>query len=150
MALLLEYRRYREAADSLGERAEAGWRTYPRGGAPPEPPPGNALTGVTMEALYAVMLEVLERMPEEPAGSVTRIDVSLTDRIAALETRLQGRGRSFSFRRVIAACGTRIEVVVTFIALLELLKRGTCEVEQDTAWGDIRVKALGQPATSGR
>ena len=42
-----------------------------------------------------------------------------------------------------------VEVVVTFIALLELLKRGACEVEQSKAWGDIRVKALAQPADSG-
>lgn len=150
VALLLEYRRYREAADALGERMAAGWRTYPRGAPPPEPPPGNALDGVTLESLYAVMIEVLERMPEEPDGTVERVDVSLTDRIAALEARLRGRGRSFSFRRAIAECGTRIEVVVTFIALLELLKRGACEVEQSSAWGDIRVRALGQPAASGR
>ena len=150
VALLTEYRRYREAADSLGERLEAGWRTYPRGAPPPEPPPGNALDGLTLEALYAVMIEVLERLPEEPDGTVERVDVSLTDRIAALEARLRGRGRSFSFRRVIAECGTRIEVVVTFVALLELLKRGACEVEQTAAWGDIRVRALPQPAASGR
>ena len=150
VALLLEYQRYKEAADSLGERAAAGWRTYPRGGPPPEPPPGNALAGVSLEALYAVMTEVLERMPEEPVGTVTRLDVSLADRIEALEARLRGRGRSFSFRRVIASCTTRVEVVVTFIALLELLKRGACEVEQDKAWGDIRVRSLVQPAASGR
>lgn len=150
VALLLEYRRYREAADQLGERAAAGLRTYPRGAPPPEPPPGNALDGVTLEALYTVMIEVLERLPEEPAGTVERNDVSLADRIEMLEERLRGRGHSFSFRRVIASCTTRVEVVVTFIALLELLKRGQCEVEQSKAWGDIRVRALAQPAASGR
>ena len=150
VALLLEYQRYRDVAESLGERAAAGWRTYPRGAPPPEPPPGNALDGVTLDALYAVMLEVLERMPEEPTGMVERVDVSLPERIEALEARLRGRRRSFSFRRVVESCTSRIEVVVTFIALLELLKRGACEVEQENAWGDIRVKALGQPAASGR
>ncbi len=150
VALLLEYRRYREAADALGERAAAGLRTYPRGGAPPEPPPGNALDGVTLEALYAVMMEVIERIPEEPAGTVERNEVSLAEQIELLEERLRGKGKSFSFRRVIASCTSRVEVVVTFIALLELLKRGTCEVEQSTAWGDIRVRALTQPAASSR
>ncbi len=148
--LLLEYQRYHEAADALGERMEAGWRTFPRGAPPPEPPPGNALDGVTLEAIYAVMLEVLERLPEEPAGAIERIDVSLADRIAALEARLRGRERSFSFRRVIASCVSRTEVVVTFIALLELLKQGACEVEQTKVWGDIRVRPLAQPAVSER
>lgn len=148
VALLLEYRRYREAADTLGERAAAGWRTYPRGGTPPDPPPGNALSGVTLDALYAVMLEVLERLPEEPTGAVTRSTVSLADRVEALKTRLRGRGGSFSFRRAIAECTTRTEVVVTFIALLELIKDGACEVEQEESWGDIRVRALTQKAAS--
>ena len=148
VALLLEYRRYREAADALGDRVAAGWRTYPRGAPPPEPPEGNALADVTLDALYAVMLEVLERMPEEPDGTVDRSHVSLADQIEMLEGRLRGRGRSFSFRRAIESCTSRVEVVVTFIALLELLKRGTCEVEQSKAWGDIRVRALAQPAAS--
>jgi segregation and condensation protein A len=148
VALLLEYQRYREAADSLGDRVAAGWRTYPRGAPPPQPPEGNSLDGVTLEALYAVMLEVLERMPEEPDGTVERNDVSLADTIEMLEGRLRGRRRSFSFRSVIESCTSRVEVVVTFIALLELLKRGACEVEQSKAWGDIRVRALVQPAAS--
>ena len=148
--LLLEYRRYREAADALGGRMEAGWRTFPRGSPAPEAPPGNALEGVTLEAIYAVMLEVLARMPDEPEGVITRADVSLAERIAALEAQLRGEGRSFSFRRVIASCASRLEVVVTFIALLELLKQGACEVEQAQVWGDIRVRALAQPATSDR
>ncbi len=148
VALLLEYRRYREVADALGERAASGWRTYPRGGTPPDPPPGNALAGLTLDALYAVMIEVLERLPEEPTGAVTRSTVSLADRVEALRARLRGRGGSFSFRRVIAECTTRTEVVVTFVALLELIKDGSCEVEQEESWGDIRVRALVQKAAS--
>lgn len=148
VALLLEYRRYREVADTLGERAASGWRTYPRGGTPPDPPPGNALAGLTLDALYAVMIEVLERLPEEPTGAVTRSTVSLADRVEALRARLRGRGGSFSFRRVIAECTTRTEVVVTFVALLELIKDGSCEVEQEESWGDIRVRALVQKAAS--
>ncbi|HCV00881.1 MAG: hypothetical protein CL897_06435 [Dehalococcoidia bacterium] len=150
VALLIEYRHYRDAADTLGDRADAGWRTYPRGAPPPEAPPGNALDGITLEAIYAVMLEVLERIPEEPEATIERPDVSLADRIATLEKQLQGRSRSFSFRKIIEGCTTRVEVVVTFIALLELLKRGACQVEQSKAWGDIRVRSLAQPVTSGR
>ncbi len=150
VALLIEYRRYKDAADTLGERAAAGWRTYPRGAPAAKPPPGDGLDGVTLEALYAMMVEVLERMPEEPAGTVERVEVSLAKQVELLEGRLRGKGRAFSFRGVIEACTSRIEVVVTFIALLELLRRGTCEVEQATRWGDIRVRAAAQPAATGR
>lgn len=141
VSLLREYQRFREAAARLGERAEAGLRSWPQGAPPPAPPPGDGLDGVTLDALHAVMLEVLARLPEEPPGVVARTEVSLGERVAALEALLAGKARAFSFRRAISACRTRLEVVVTFIALLELLKRGACEVEQAEAWGDIRVRA---------
>ncbi len=143
VTMLREYQRFREAAERLGERAAAGLRSWPRGATPPAGPPGDALGGVTLDALHAVMLEVLARLPEEPPGVVERTEVSLAARVAALEALLAGKARSFSFRRAISECRTRLEAVVTFIALLELLKRGACEVEQAEAWGDIRVRAAG-------
>ncbi len=150
VALLREYQRFRDVADELGAREAAGLRTYERGTSPPEPPPGDPLDGVTLDALYAVMLEVLERVPEEPEGVLERHHVSVTDKIALLEAKLAGRSRSFSFRRVIASCTSRLEVVVTFMALLELLKRGSCDVEQAKPWAEIRVVAIDQPVASGR
>ena len=96
VALLHEYQRFRDVADELGAREAAGLRTYARGTPPPEPPPGDPLAGVTLDALYAVMLEVLERVPEEPEGVLERHNVSVTDKIALLEAKLAGRSRSFS------------------------------------------------------
>lgn len=141
VTMLREYQRFREAAERLGERAAAGLRSWPRGAPPPSPPPGDALDGVTLDALRAVMVEVLARLPDEPPGVVERAEVSLAARVRALETLLAGGTRSFSFRRALSRCRTRLEAVVTFIALLELLKRGVCEAEQAEAWGDIRVRA---------
>lgn len=150
VALLREYQRFRDIADELGAREAAGLRTYARGAPPPEPPPGNPLDGVSLEALYAVMLEVLERVPEEPVGVVERHNVSISDKIALLEAKLAGKRRSFSFRGAIANCTSRLEVVVTFMALLELLKRGVCDVEQAKPWAEIRVVAIDQPVASAR
>lgn len=141
VTMLREYQRFREAAELLGERAAAGLRSWPRGAPPPSAPPGDALDGVTLDALRAVMVEVLARLPDEPPGVVERAEVSLAARVRALEALLAGKSRSFSFRRALSRCRTRLEAVVTFIALLELLKRGACEAEQAEAWGDIRVRA---------
>ena len=141
VTMLREYQRFREAAELLGERAAAGLRSWPRGAPPPAAPPGDALDGVTLDALRAVMVEVLARLPDEPPGVVERAEVSLAARVRALEALLAGKSRSFSFRRALSRCRTRLEAVVTFIALLEMLKRGVCEAEQAEAWGDIRVRA---------
>ena len=142
--LLREYQRFREVAEMLGERQDAGLRTYPRGAPAPEPPEGSPLEGVTIDALYAVMLDVLSRTPpEEPLGVVRRHDVTIAQQTAWLKAKL-ARGRSFSFRRAIESCRSRMEVIVTFLALLELLKSGTCDVVQETPWGDIEVVAVGR------
>jgi segregation and condensation protein A len=67
--------------------------------------------------------------------------MTLGARIMDFRERLQRRGR-FSFRRMMAECKTRVDVVVSFLAVLELIRAGECDAEQDAAWGDIVVVAL--------
>ena len=55
--------------------------------------------------------------------------------------RLHRRGR-FSFRRILMECTTRVDVVVSFLAILELIRSGECDAEQSNTWGDIEVVAL--------
>jgi segregation and condensation protein A len=141
--LLLEYRRYREVAVALGERQAEGLRFYARSAAPPVFPPGPGLDDVTADRLRALMLEMLERVPEErPTGFIRRETLTLAQRIDDLRERLSGRRKRFSFRAVISGCETRIEVVIVFLAILELLKRGECAVQQHERWGDIEVVAV--------
>lgn len=140
--LLLEYRRYREVADALGERQADGLRFYARNAAAPVFPPGPGLDGVNADGLRALMLELLERVPEErPTGFIRRETLTLAQRIEELRGRLSGRRKRFSFRAVVTACETRIEVVIVFLAILELLKSGECAVQQHERWGDIEVVA---------
>ncbi|MGE5596370.1 MAG: segregation and condensation protein A [Hyphomicrobiales bacterium] len=141
--LLLEYRRYTQATDLLEERQERGLRVYTRLAPPPERPESTGLDGVTMQALHRIMLQVLARTPAEPPqGLIERDTVTLSQRVMQLRERLAAHGR-FSFRQAISECRTRLEVVVSFMAVLELLKRGECDAEQSGPWGDIEVVALG-------
>jgi segregation and condensation protein A len=140
--LLLEYRRYTEATDVLEERQERGLRVYTRLAPPPERPEGIGLDGVTVDALRRIMLQVLSRTPvEEPKGVIQRDSLTLRERIGQFRDRLLAKGR-FSFRQAILECKTRIEVVISFMAVLELLKAGECDAEQSERWGDIEVVAL--------
>ncbi|MCK9517493.1 MAG: segregation/condensation protein A [Dehalococcoidia bacterium] len=140
--LLLEYRRYTEAANVLEERQERGLRVYTRLAPPPERPEGNGLDGVTVDALRKIMLQVLQRTPvERPSGVIQRDTLTLRERIGQFRQRLVMGGR-FSFRQAILECKTRVEVVISFMAVLELLKAGECDAQQSTTWGDIEVVAL--------
>jgi segregation and condensation protein A len=137
--MLTEYRRYAEVADALLERQEAGLRLYARMAPPPVRPEGPGLDGVTLEAMQRLMLDVLKRLPEAPPKAlIPRESVTLTRRLTELRARLKAVGR-FSFREAILECRTRLEVVLSFLAVLELLKAGECDAVQDEAWGDIQV-----------
>lgn len=140
--LLLEYRRFGEIADVLQERQDAGFRVYPRLAPPPAREPGPGLDEVTMESLFKIMLDVMSKVPDEgPRAVIARDTVTLSGRLQQFRDRLR-RGGKFSFRNAIAECTTRVEVVISFMAILELLKSGECDAQQGTMWGDIEVVAL--------
>lgn len=146
--LLLEYRRYRDVADELQDRQNQGYRLFLRTVPAPPPEPGPGLDGVTVEMLRQLMEEVLTRTPEEkPRGVIRRETLTLAQRLEDLRGRLQKRGK-FSFRAVMRQCQTRIEVVVAFLAVLELLKAGECRARQDDRFGDIEVVAHAAPISS--
>jgi segregation and condensation protein A len=150
LELLREYKRYSEVADMLETRQEEGSRIYTRLAPPPEAPEGTGLQNVTKERLRASMLDVLNKKPVEPkAQAVIARDtnVTLAQRIMDFRERLRSRGR-FSFRRVLQECRTRIDVVVSFLAILELIRAGECDAEQDGSYGDIVVVALPAAAVS--
>lgn len=137
--MLREYRRFGEAVTMLEERQQQGLRFYTRQAAPPDVPPGTGLDAVTMDRLVAVMRDVLGRKrPERPQGVVRRETITLAQRIDDLQQRLRRSGR-FSFRAVMEECQERIEIIIVFMAILELIKAGECEVRQPESWGDIEV-----------
>ncbi len=142
--LLREYKRFAEVADVLESRQDAGSRIYTRMAPPPEVPEASGLQNVTMDRLREIMLEVMNKKPAEPrprAVMARDTTMTLADRLMDFRERLQRRGR-FSFRRMLSECKTRVDVVVSFLAVLELIRAGECDAEQDATWGDIVVVAL--------
>lgn len=140
VAALREYRRFRELAEELRAQGEAG-RSYRREAAPPQLPLGTGLDGVPMEALTAAFRDVLDRIAEAQAAAtppLPRERVRLRDRIELLVGRLEAEPR-LSFRRVLGGATTRLQVVVDFLAVLELFKVGFLEATQPDAFGDIEL-----------
>ena len=134
---LVEYRRYRRAAEHLRALEEEGRTGYRREAAPPEFPPASGLDGVTVRRLHALFREVLERLPaEEPQTELQRQAVRLHDRVALLADRLDREG-TIPFRDVIAAATSRLVVIVDFLAMLDLIRRRYAEARQDGAFGEI-------------
>ena len=140
--MLREYKRFTQVVDLLEQRQAAGLRNYTRLAPAPIAAAGAGLGKVTLEKLCAIMAEMLARTPPEPRAVIVRDrGLTLNDRVADFRQRLRSAGK-FSFRAIISECRTRIEVVVSFMAILELLKTGECDARQNAAWGDIEVVAL--------
>lgn len=144
--VLAEYRRFKEAAATLRERQEEGLRSFARLAPPPVLPPGTGLSQVTLDRLVAIVRDVLSRQALAPAGTVEREVVTVREKIAHLDALLTARGR-ISFIEVISASRSRIEVVVAFMAVLELVRRGRAVAEQSEQFGDIWIAQL-PPAPS--
>lgn len=146
-AVLAEYRRFKEAASALRAREEAGLRSFPRVAPPPVLPPGTGLSHVTLQRLAAIVRDVLARQVEETPAVVERETVTIREKIADLERQLSDGGR-VSFTQFISASRSRLEVIVAFMAVLELIRRGRAQAEQPSMFGDIFITPTPAPVAT--
>ncbi len=138
---LEQFRRYKEAARLFREREEMGLRAYTRQAPAPAASLPSGLDGVTAAALLRILRQALSRQPKEaptPLRALERDPVTLGDKVATLRRALQGRGVA-SFRRLIRGCRSRVEVIVQFLAVLELIKAGELVARQDALFADIEL-----------
>lgn len=144
---LIEYRLFKEAAGRLRDIEVAGLHSYPRIAPPPELPAPTGLDGVTLELLQAMVVDALTRVPEEkePVVIIRPHRFTVREKVTYLRGRLAAEGR-VSFRDVIMACATRMEIIVSFMAVLELIKSRVLDAEQDAVFADIILVPSGEPA----
>ena len=136
---LVEYRAIRDAALALGERdGTPAVRREPR---------ESDLPPVAAEPLPAQLLaDALDRLaaipePEPEAPVVVPREVTIAQQIRVLLDAVSETGR-FVLQAVLAGCRSRTERTVTFIALLELVRRRTVRAEQAKLFGPILVERL--------
>ena len=138
VAALREYRRFKEAASYLRDR-DRGHASYTREATPPKVPLPSGLDDVTLGSLADVIRDVLARLPEEQEpAELEREPVRLSDRIASLVDTLE-RERRTPFRALIEQATSRTEVIVDFMAVLELIKSRYLLAEQPEPFGEIEL-----------
>ncbi len=151
---LLEYQRYREAALALSERPFLHRDVFAREAAPdaaslgaesdtPEPVRLRATVWDLMEAFRAV----LKRAEPPPVHEVESEQISLRERAEVVLERLRTE-RVVSFASLFAADRTRLEIIVTFLALLELCKMGAVQATQDEGLGNISIELVAEDIDS--
>ncbi len=134
------YKRYKKIASLLRDREKDGLRGFVRIAPMPRYEPQLDLGQVTIGELLAVVQDVLDAVPVLPAGDiVAAITVTIAEQQELIEKRL-ARGRKLRFRDVLTQAASRVEVIVTLLALLELIKQDTVRVWQDEPFGPIYIK----------
>lgn len=141
-ARLREYRRIRVAAGELLERQERGARSFSRIAAPPlpAPPAPPQLERAAPEQLAAAMQRLLDARPPV-AGPEAPPRVTIAGRIEQVRLLVGERGR-VSFLWLAADCQSRAELIVTFLAVLELYRSFAIDLEQDQVFGEIWIAGL--------
>ena len=142
---LREYKRFKEAAAALRIIEEAGLRTYTRAAPPPELEarldPGGGLMAELLAAANAAFAALAAGPVDIPQGMVVPFKLTIHDQIVRIREVTAG-GRRVTFRSLLSQARHRLEIIVTLLAVLELIKRQAIRVEQDVAFGEIAIEPI--------
>jgi len=141
---LLEYQRYREASAALAERPLLRRDTFarePNAEGLAEDPDVTRRIRVTLWELMEAFRVVLKRAEPDPVHQVEGEPISLAARIEGLLQTL-AVARTLRFDSLFGDAPTRGYVIVTFLAVLELIKQHVVEAVQEAIMGPIEIALL--------
>ena len=137
---LLEYQQYKKVSEDLQEQYESHSVHYPRGqemeydkqnGQLHEP-----LHNITLFTLSSIFQELINRLPNVNPYELHEDPIHLDEQIAFLIEEIDAVKR-LNFKNLIPILKTRLRIVVTFMAILEMLRTNQVIVEQDGPFGEI-------------
>lgn len=138
---LIIYKRFKELAGHLAQREAMGLRTYLRQAPAPAPEAAFNLSGVTLEDLLAAARLAFTPAQIESELSIALISprLSIREKIGLITDYLRRQGK-VSFADLLADQPLRLNTIVTFLALLELIKRQLVLARQEQLFGAIEIE----------
>ncbi|HCU25807.1 MAG TPA: segregation/condensation protein A [Deltaproteobacteria bacterium] len=133
---LIEYQRYKEAAVQLIARPMLGRDVFAAGTTPDPLEEEEAPMEVDLFQLISCFYEMLKKAPKTTVHEVRVERVSVTERIYELMDQLR-RQSMVEFRALFAADATRERLIVTFLAMLEMVRLKVLQVTQNRNYGEI-------------
>lgn len=138
---LIEYEKFKRAAEVFRERETERAREFTRGAVELDFDlrPRFDLSDITAVDLLAALQKILLDTESEPVTSIQRRKVSVRMRMRELWHRISESAGQLVFEDLFDDTATRVEVVITFLALLELLKQRRVKVRQKKAFAPIYI-----------
>ena len=152
---LIEYRKYKMISESLKDRHEHADKVIFKGPSIPDevrnyvqvPEVEQILETIEFAALYQVFQNVMKRNRDKvdvvrsSFGDIRREEFTVQDKIEEL-LNLRELYSSLSFADLLDEVKTKTEMIVTFLAVLELMKMGSVRVKQEEVFDDIIIRFL--------
>jgi len=137
---LLEYRKFRELADGLGNRGDLAADWYARRVKPVALPDEGEddILDVSLFDLIKAIRSVLRFISEAYVHEVQGEGASIEDKIGRIETLLE-EAETLTWRQLFDECRSRVEIVCSLLAILELCRMRRIRVHQHATFGDMRV-----------
>jgi len=138
------YKRYKSGASWLLEREVKGLRTFLRVAAPPRLRSTLDLAENTSKTLRKALQDVLDRgqmLEESVSVAVERQKITIDSQIGRLRKSIKSKSRVF-FTELLGGEITRLQVSVTLLAVLELIKRNEVKVSQTSIFGPIEIRSF--------
>lgn len=138
---LAEYQRLKELAKEVGRLAKGGPKSFAREAFADMPtvfyPPKKFTIAMFREAFSAVLETIpkIEKLVEEKIRKI----ISLEEKIKELRGLLQGKVER-AFSEIVSGAKEKVEIIVSFLAVLELTKQKLISVDQERPFGDIRIR----------
>ena len=140
---LLEYKRFKEAAQTLREREEQRRLVFERGVSEIASDNGEViLEEASLFDLMDALRQALSRVREVPVHEVEAERLDVVRRIREISALLGERGKVL-FSELLEGCETRIEIIGTFVSILELVRTGIAVAVQRRLFGEIWIYSLG-------
>lgn len=137
------YKRFKEIGGWLNERMQANLRTFLRIAPPPKVEPKLDMSNLTLEKLVSVAQEAYAKeQSKKPLGMLIAAPrVTIREKIDLIAKTMKEVQRA-SFRSLLNQDASRLEVVVTFLAMLELVKRYRIHAHQEGLFGEIEIDRM--------
>lgn len=147
MERLIEYKKFKQLADDLKDREEERNRVFTR---PPENLSAylpdvepNPVEGVSLFDLLDAFRKVLHKaQPDEYVAGIQREELSVEGRMEEIMGRMAFSGGRIGFSELFGGYRKRTEVVTTFLALLELMKKKQIRCIQDRLFDEIVIESV--------
>lgn len=139
---LIEYKKFKDAAGALALKAreQEDFFAHSPEKASPADPDSAPLAEISIFDLIRAFQGVLKRFEEaHDLGDIIDDRFTVSDKMDLLLSTL-APGQSISFRSLFATASTKAEVIVTFLALLELMKLNQFRAVQDQILGEIELE----------